>query len=134
MTRTIVAAVAAALLIPATVARAHHSYAQFDLDRTVSVEGTIQKIVYGNPHVVMTIQARDGAVYTATWRAALQLDRQGVKLAHLAAGDVVVLSGNPARDPASHELSRLSEVRRLRDGWAWNRDDGVVATGRVSLK
>jgi len=131
--RTVLAFVATAALIPAT-ARAHHSSAQFDLDRTVAVEGTIQTILYANPHAVLTIQAKDGAVYTATWRAALQLDRQGVKDAHLKVGDAVVITGNPARDSSLHELSRLSEVRRLSDGWAWRLDNGVATTGRTSLK
>jgi hypothetical protein len=111
--------VALAVLAGAASTSAHHSYAQFDQDRTVSVEGTIQSVLYANPHVVLTVQTKDNVVYTATWRAAMQLNRQGVDRAHLKAGDTIAISGNPARDAAVHELSRISVVRRPSDGWVW---------------
>ena len=104
---------------------AHHSYAGFDQDRTVSVEGTIDSVLFANPHVVLTVRVPGASVYTVTWMSGRQLNLQGVATANLRAGDVVVVTGNPSRD--SPELSKITEVRRLRDGWTWRMDDGRVS-------
>ena len=109
-------------------ANAHHSYTNF-YDHHQSMVGTIQTMAFANPHTVLTIKAENGDVYTAHWRAALQLQRMGVKPTELKVGDRVLVSGTPSRDPASHELARLNEVRRLADGWTWRLD----SEGRVSL-
>ena len=108
---------------------AHHSYAGFDQHRTVSVGGTIEKIVFGNPHVVLTVRMKDSTVYTVTWMSGSQLTRQGVATDDLRVGDVVVVSGSPSRESA--ELAKISEVRRLSDGWTWR--PGQVRSSRVQM-
>jgi hypothetical protein len=112
------------VLVAGANTRAHHSYAGFDQDRTVSVGGTIEKIVFGNPHVVLTLRTKDSTVYTVTWMSGRQLNNQGVATDELRVGDVVVVSGSPSRESA--ELSKISEVRRLSDGWTWRMDNGRV--------
>src|SRR5688572_32946190 len=116
MQQTVIAVTGVMLLIAGAPARAHHSYTAF-LDHTVSVEGTLEKVMFANPHTILTVRARDGAVYTANWNAASQLDRMGVSATALKVGDVVVVSGTPSKDPAAHQLARLSGVRRVSDGW-----------------
>jgi len=109
---------------------AHHSYAQFQ-NQTTSIEGTLVSVVFANPHTSLTIRAADGTVYTATWNAAVPLFSHGVKKTDLKAGDVLAITGFAHRDPATHELARLREVRRLSDGWAWKDENGrqfVTAT------
>ena len=102
----------------------HHSYADYD-DRTVTIEGTLEEVAFGNPHTVLTIRTPDAGVYTATWRTARQLLRDGVTGEHLKSGDVVAVSGNPSRVRA--DVSKITEVRRLRDGWAWRvHEDGQI--------
>jgi hypothetical protein len=110
------------VLVAGANARAHHSYAGFDQDRVVSVEGTIEKIVFGNPHVVLTLRIKDSTAYTVTWTSGTQLSRQGVATDDLRISDVVVVSGSPSR--TSPELSKIREVRRLSDGWTWRMTDG----------
>jgi hypothetical protein len=127
MKQTVIAVAAAVLLVAGTPARAHHSYADF-LNDTVSVEGTLEKVLFANPHTILTLRARDGAIYTANWRAASQLDRTGVRATDLKVGDVVIVSGTPSKDPAARQLARLSAVRRGSDGWTW-----TLASGRVSV-
>src|SRR5262245_27740325 len=127
MRRFAVSIVSVVFLVASAALGAHHSYSQFDLNRIESIQGTIDTIAFANPHVVLTIRTKDAVMYTATWAAALQLHRQGVNSTDLKAGDIVVISGNPTRNPAAHHLSKLTEVRRLRDGWAWKRmEDGQV--------
>jgi hypothetical protein len=101
---------------------AHHSYANFS-DNITSIEGTLEKVMFANPHVVLTIRTKDASVYTATWVAAFNLENRGMKATELKIGDVVVVSGTPARDPSVHEISRLEEVRRVSDGWRWLKND-----------
>ena len=108
----------AAVLLCVVPGRAHHSYSDF-YDHVVSVEGTIEKVVFANPHTILTVRAQDGAVYTGNWRAAFQLHTMGVTSTDLKVGDVIVMSGTPSRDAAAHQLARISEVRRPSDGWAW---------------
>ena len=130
--RTLAVAVAAFFVVSATTAvRAHHSYANFDLDRTVTVEGRIDDILFANPHVVMKLRAGDGTVYTVTWNAAQQLSRQGVSPTHLKVGDSVGVTGSPSTK--SPEVSKIVEVTRPADGWTWRSSvtqGGVVGASR----
>jgi hypothetical protein len=119
MERTLPAAMVILVLASGSV-RAHHGYPNFLLNQTASVEGDIQELKYANPHVVLKIRTADGAVYTAEWQGASWLEYFAhVTLTTLKVGDHVIVSGAPARDPASHELVRLKEVRRPRDGWTY---------------
>ena len=108
---------------------AHHGYAGFfdPKERTVAVEGNLVSLVYGNPHVVMTIRSADSSVYTVTWQAARWVERQAhVTKSTFRVGDHLIIVGAPSRDPASHDVTRVREVRRPADGWSW-RDSGDFA-------
>ena len=101
-------------------ALAHHSHPNFLLDQQVSIEGDIVELKYANPHVVLKIRTVDGLVYTAEWQAASWLlYHANVTLTTLRVLDHVVVSGAPSRDPESHELVRLKQVRRPIDGWTY---------------
>ena len=118
--RRMLPAVIVTLSLAGSSARAHHSHPNFLLDQKVSVEGEIEELRYANPHVVLKIRTAEGVVYTAEWQAASWLDYHAhVTLTTLRVGDHVIVSGAPSRDPASHELVRLKEVRRPRDGWTY---------------
>jgi hypothetical protein len=112
-------AVLAVIVVTGVSARAHHGYANFFLDQRLSIEGQIEELRYANPHIVMKIRTADSAVYTATWRSASQVERAGVTRTTLKVGDHVIVTGAPPRDPASHELMPVREIRRPRDGWIW---------------
>lgn len=129
MKRTVLIAVGVVFLAGSLV-RAHHSYAAFDQDQTVSVEGTLERLLYINPHTILTLRTKDSTVYTAEWTAAFQLERMGVDSAALKIGDVIVVTGSPSRDATAHLVSRLREVKRLSDGWNWSR----AADGRVTTQ
>ena len=57
-------AVLSVVFLAGGVAAAHHSYEEF-LDETVSVEGTLEKVFFANPHTILTFRTDDSAVYTA---------------------------------------------------------------------
>jgi hypothetical protein len=117
--RRMIFAVLGILVLAAGSARAHHGYANFFLDQRVSIEGDIESVRFANPHVVLTIRAADATLYTATWRSAAQVERAGISSTTLGVGDHVIVTGAPPRDPTSHELMPVREIRRPRDGWSW---------------
>ena len=112
----------AVMVLAAGSVRAHHSYAGFfdPTERTVAIEGTLDDLLYANPHVVMKIRAADSTVYTVTWQAATWVQRQAsVTKDTFKVGDQLVVIGAPSRDSSSHEVSMVREVRRPRDQWSW---------------
>ena len=108
------------LVLAGIPARAHHGHPDFLLGQTVTVEGTLEELRYANPHVLLKIRTGEGVVYSAEWQAASWLQFHAhVTLTTLRVGDQLVVSGAPSRDPASSELVRLTQVRRVRDGWTY---------------
>jgi hypothetical protein len=133
MRSTAVLCVVAALLVASATASAHHGYGGFfdPKDRTVAVEGDLVSLVYGNPHVIMKIRAADAGVYTVTWQAARWVERNaGVTASTFHVGDHLIVVGAPSHDAASHEVTRVREVQRPRDGWMWRSNDAFAKPSR----
>ena len=107
------------VLLAAGSVTAHHGYANFDRDKLVTIDGVLEELMYGNPHVVMKI--RHGSdLYVASWDSANVVWRR----AHFNAttfhvGDRIIVTGCPSRDATAHELALLTEVARPADGWRW---------------
>ena len=116
---------AVCVMTASTVALAHHSYADYDREHKVAVEGIIDQVTLANPHAIVMVRTDDGTVFTVEWGSAVQLNRAGVVAGMLAAGDRVVVTGSSFRDAAVHRLSLITEVVRPRDGWRWSRDRGL---------
>lgn len=105
-------------------ASAHHSFAATYLpDQTVTVRGEVQQVVFRNPHSFVRLLVRDEhgdtVRYAVEWVGAAQLGGDGVKEGSLKPGDIVVVTGNPGRNPADHTL-RMNRLYRPKDGFAWN--------------
>jgi len=110
-----------AIALTATTISAHHSYAAFDRDHPVSIEGEISRVLYANPHVVMTVRAADGE-YTVEWLSFTQLARTPeAKAASLNVGDHVIVTARATKDRSEHRLSLVTDIRRPADGWSWSR-------------
>ena len=119
MTRMLVATVA--VVLTAGAAYGHHSYGAYFEDQTITVEGTIENIRFANPHVVLTLRTDEPQVYRLEWQNLIQLRHGNVGPDTLKAGDHIVLSGSPPRDPSSHTITLIREIRRPSDGWLWRR-------------
>jgi hypothetical protein len=118
----------ATLLIGSAVcagAQAHHSYAQFDRCRSVSIEGVIDELLWANPHVVVTIKQADSSSYRVEWWDLQRLVREGIATESLNVGDRVVVTGSAHRDPELHVMTLITEIRRPTDNWAWVRPSPV---------
>ena len=102
-------------------ASAHHSYGAYFEDQTVSIEGTVETLRFANPHVTFNLRTDAGEVYTAEWQNLIQLRHGNVGPTTLKAGDRVIVVASPPRDPSSHKITLLREIRRPADGWLWRR-------------
>ena len=126
MTRTLLVAINAALLLSGTL-YAHHSFsATYNTGKTVNIEGKVVQFLLRNPHSFLHVAViKDGKeeVWNVEWAAAGQLS--GTIATSIKAGDPVTVTGNPARDPADMRL-RMVNVRRTSDGANWGFTAGQV--------
>ena len=100
---------------------AHHSVqAQFDVNKTLTIHGTVARIEFVNPHSYLTVNVKDADGKIQKWafemvgiaglrRAGLsRADRGGVK-----PGDDVTVTGLAARDGSN---TGLAQVLKMADG------------------
>jgi hypothetical protein len=94
------AAVSGAVLA-ASAASAHHGFGNFDRSREVSIEGTISKIDFVNPHAYVYFDATnaDGTktAKRCEMRAATVLRRSGWSPEMFQAGELIKITGAPDR-------------------------------------
>src|SRR5687767_9376666 len=118
--------------LAARPAGAHHAYPTFfDLCTRVTIEGQIENVEWKTPHVWLHVTTNDGTVHRAEWTGPAALERNGVRADSIKAGDRIVATGSPFRDPAvirrsvpafkgeflDTTVSALTQVRRPSDGW-----------------
>jgi len=95
---------AAAMLISFAIpAAAHHSFAMFDRDKTVELQGTVKDFQWTNPHSFLDAYVDDlkgGApvLWTLEFGAVHNLANQGWRPKTLMPGDKVLLTLHPAKD------------------------------------
>ena len=84
-------------------AAAHHSAAMFDMQREITLQGTITAFEWNNPHVYIEIDVLDDQGETASWTiegsSTSLLRRVGWSSDSLATGQRVTVVVNPARNP-----------------------------------
>lgn len=92
--------VAAALLLGAGGAHAHHAFAPvFDAGRTVTVAGTVTAFQLVNPHAQMAVDVVDGAGKVTSWHVEfdgrLNLTNGGWNDDTIKVGERISVTGNP---------------------------------------
>ena len=102
-------------------ARAHHSYAQFDRCHPFTIEGKIERVTWGNPHVEIALETDDGTMYTIVWLNLQQLKRDDVPRDALKVGDRVQVSGAKQPEDRPRIITLVSTIQRPSDGWEWSR-------------
>ena len=94
-------AAACAAVLAAGTASAHHGFGNFDRSREVSLEGTITKIDFVNPHAYVYFEATnaDGTKVAkrCEMRAATVLRRSGWSAEMFIAGEPIKIEGAPDR-------------------------------------
>ena len=101
-----------AACLAASGALAHHSPARYDLQTQRTVEGTITRYEWGNPHVYLSVR-ENGAdrIWVVEAYPSTAMKQYGWAANTFAAGDRVVVAGNPGRNPAQSTLF-LRSVRK----------------------
>ena len=107
-------------LLVATAAQAHHSFvSQYDVDTVRTVTGVVTEVWYQNPHSRVYVEMTNDDGTKELWETETYprniLNRRGWKHDDLKMGDVVVVTGRPARD-GSNRLQMFTIVRPS-DGW-----------------
>jgi len=121
--RAVVVLVWAAMLALGPRVTAHHSgSAAYFEDKSQTVEGRLVQFIYRNPHSFVHLDVPEASGtptrWVVEWSSAQALSNAGVTRETLKAGDVVVVTGAPGRNPAEHRLLMRSIVRP-KDGWKW---------------
>ncbi len=101
----------------ASAAWAHHSFAMFDLEKVLTVEGTVKEFQWTNPHCWLQVMVPDGKGGVQEWSFEMgamgMLARTGWKSSTLKPNDKVTVIMNPLKSGASS--GRLLKVT-LPDG------------------
>jgi hypothetical protein len=106
-----------ALLALAGSASAHHSFAMFDLEKQVTVEGTVKEFQWTNPHCWLQVMVPDGKGGEQEWSFEMgalgMLARTGWKSTTVKPNDKVTVVMNPLK--SGEPSGRLLKVT-LPDG------------------
>ena len=88
-----------AIMLTASSALAHHSFAMFDQSKTATVQGTVKDFRWTNPHVFIQLLVKTEGGGEAEWSIEMtspeHLSRVGWRPGTLKPGDKVS-SGNPS--------------------------------------
>lgn len=91
-----------AAFILAAPALAHHSFAMFDADKTVELEGTVKEFQWTNPHSWLQVVVVDEVGAEIEWSLELgspgSLARNGWRPRTLNSGDKITFSMHPLKD------------------------------------
>jgi hypothetical protein len=90
-------------MVAANSARAHHSFAaEFDANQPVTLNGTITKVEWTNPHTYFYLDVADDSGKVTNWAveggAPNALYRAGWKPTSLKPGDKVTINASRAKD------------------------------------
>lgn len=118
-------AIWAGIFLLAHTAQAHHGWAEFELNREVTMEGSVTDFHFVNPHCVVEFDVMDDKGLVHKWQGEFsspgQMVRKGWTAASLQPGDRITITGNPAKNeiPAVH-VTRI----RLSNGQEFKVDTG----------
>ena len=92
----------ATLLLISPSSHAHHSFAaNFNLSKTIEIEGVIQSVIWKNPHVRLKVLVNGGTPEEQVWdvesHSLSNLHRQAIDSSVLVIGDAVKMAGPPGR-------------------------------------
>jgi Family of unknown function (DUF6152) len=98
--RNITSLLLAALMLPLATT-AHHSFAMFDMAKSINTKGTVKEVQWTNPHVWVELDVTaNGKTTTLSFEGAAVpvLKRVGWMKDTVKAGEVVTVVGHPYKD------------------------------------
>ncbi len=122
--RSICEIVITVTLLLASPVSGHHGNSIFDLASVVTLQGTISRYVWRNPHVYVYVEARDNAGHLVEWQLEGDptpiMTRSGWASTTLTPGDPVTVRMNPDRNAQRNHALLVSLTKA----------DGVFLTPR----
>jgi uncharacterized protein DUF6152 len=96
--------VSAVLMIPGAPAFAHHGNAAYDLDKPITLRGTVTEFAWSNPHVQIYFDVKGNKGKVVHWASETvspgMLMRQGWTRDELKSGDEIAITVGPAKSGA----------------------------------
>jgi hypothetical protein len=81
---------------------AHHGFANFQMDQTATIKGTVVDYELINPHVQITLKVEQEAGKAVDWNvegvSLNMMVRAGFKKDSLKAGDIISVTGHPGKN------------------------------------
>ena len=111
--------VSSALALMSGAALAHHSFAMFDQDNPIELEGTVQEFKWTSPHsfILLRVKEQDGNVTMWNLEAGspTALSREGWTAKTIKAGDEVRVTVEPLRSGAPGGAWNVNKIK-YKDG------------------
>ncbi len=112
-----------AIVVFALPAYAHHSFAMFDHEKTITVTGTLKEFEFTNPHCWLHINVVDAETgKTLDWSFEMgsvgQIQAQGWKADTVKPGDKITIEAHPMKDGSrggQYQSAKLSDGRILKN-------------------
>src|SRR3954470_3290665 len=104
-------AITAALAIAGATLSAHHSFAaEFDINKPVTLQGTVTKVEWVNPHIFIYLDVKDASGKVTPWSLSsfspAATRRAGVTRANFGQGQSVTILGYHAKDGSNFAFMR----------------------------
>lgn len=101
-------ALAAAILLSAGSADAHHGWGSYDAAQALTLTGKIQDMTYANPHGVLKLEV-PGKVWVVILAPPFRMQNRKLPAEVLKVGTTVTIVGYPSRtDPAEMRAERIT--------------------------
>jgi hypothetical protein len=114
-------------------AAAHHSPAIYDLQKTITLTGSVVKYEWSNPHVYVVIRATQaGAAWEIETGSPTMMERAGWFEHSLRVNDQVIVEVSPAKNSA-RRVALLSSLRKSDGSFAYRRGSLAPAERPTSV-
>lgn len=130
----------AALVLSSGPALAHHAFsADFDVEKPVSLNGTITRVDWTNPHVYTWMDVKDDKGKVTNWKVEMgspkALTKAGWNRNKLKVGQTVMLQGWRAKDGtnfANAEEMTTADGKKLSAASSYDRNQPIATSGSES--